>query len=110
MSEALIVGVGGHAVAIDPATGSELWRTKLKSTQFVTVLPTRSQVFAGAGGELFCLDKASGQLLWRNKLPRLGTGLVALGSAIDPAAAAMVAAAQAAAAGAAVAATAAASS
>lgn len=98
MSESLIIGVGGYVVAVDPSTGSELWRTKLKSTQFVTVLPTRSQVFAGAGGELFCLDKASGQILWRNKLPRLGTGLVSLGTALDPAAAAMLAAAQAAAA------------
>ena len=100
MSEALIIGIGSYILAIDPATGSELWRTKLKSTPFVTILPVGGRIFAGAGGELFCLDKATGQILWNNKLPRLGTGFVSLGSALDPAAVAMVAASQAAAAGA----------
>jgi outer membrane protein assembly factor BamB len=26
----LFVGVGGHVVALDPSTGAEIWRTKLK--------------------------------------------------------------------------------
>ena len=101
MSDVLVIGVGGHVVAIDPTTGNEVWRTKLKSTQFVTVLPAGGRIFAGAGGELFCVDKATGQILWRNKLPRLGSGLVALGSALDPAAVALVMTAEAAAVGAA---------
>jgi outer membrane protein assembly factor BamB len=73
----LVIGVGGHAVALDPDTGTELWRTTLKSASFVTILVSGSRVFAGAGGELFCLDLASGSLLWRNKLKGLGLGVVA---------------------------------
>ena len=76
----LYIGIGGHAVAIDPATGTELWRTKLKVTSFVTVQAAGSIVFAGAGGELFGLDAASGGILWRNKLKGLGTGLIAFTS------------------------------
>ena len=30
ITDLLVIGVGGHAVAIDPETGTELWRTKLK--------------------------------------------------------------------------------
>ena len=47
----VIIGIGGHAVALDVATGTELWRTKLKS---------------------------SGVVLWQNKLKGLGLGLVTL--------------------------------
>lgn len=76
LSKALHVGVGGHAVAIDAATGAEIWRTKLESSSLVTVHESGSRLFAGAGGHLFCLDAASGEILRRNKLPGLGTGLV----------------------------------
>jgi outer membrane protein assembly factor BamB len=81
LSNVLYIGVGGYAVAIDPATGAELWRTRLKTTtNFVTVYQSGSRVFAGAGGELFCLDAGSGNVLWRNKLKGLGMGLVAFTS------------------------------
>jgi outer membrane protein assembly factor BamB len=73
----LIIGVGGHAVAIDPTTGDELWRTKLKGSSFVTVRRGPGRVFAGTRGELFCLDEATGAILWRNRLGGLGYGLVA---------------------------------
>jgi outer membrane protein assembly factor BamB len=76
----LVIGVGGHAVAIDRATGDEVWRRKLKSSPFVTVHQVGSRVFAGAGGELFCIDVASGDLLWHNKLKGLGLGVVAFSS------------------------------
>jgi outer membrane protein assembly factor BamB len=84
----LIIGVGGHAVAVDAATGEEAWRTKLKSSSYVTVRESTDRVYAGAGGELFCLDKANGRLLWRNKLKGLGLGLVAFAGDDDLAAAA----------------------
>lgn len=73
----LIVGVGGHVVALNLATGDELWRTRLKGSGFVTVRETEDLVLAGANGELFCLDRASGDLLWHNKLDGLGRGIVA---------------------------------
>jgi hypothetical protein len=88
MRSALFIGVGGHLVAVDPATGAETWRTKLKAASFVTVFVSNGRVFAGAGGELFCVDPATGQVIWRNRLPRLGTGVVAFpGSSSEVAAA-----------------------
>ena len=94
----MYIGVGSHVVAIDPTTGNELWRTKLKTSQFVTISVSERNIFAGAGGELFCLDATTGEILWRNKLKGLGWGLVSFGSPSDVAAAAAIAAAQAAAA------------
>jgi outer membrane protein assembly factor BamB len=75
-TQQLVIGIGGHVVAVDPATGGEIWRTKVKRGEFVTVAPAGSVVFACAGGELFCLDAAGGQILWHNKLKGLGTGLI----------------------------------
>jgi len=83
----LIIGIGGNAVAIDPSSGAEVWRTPLKGRDFVTVSSAGLQVFAGAGGELFCLDAATGQILWQNKLKGLGTGLVTFTSTDEAAAA-----------------------
>jgi outer membrane protein assembly factor BamB len=76
-STPLFIGVGGHAVAIDRATGTELWRRKLKTTSFCTVHFDGQYLFAGASGQLFCLDPATGEIRWRNELPRLGMGIVA---------------------------------
>ena len=100
-SGALIIGIKGHAVRIDPASGTELWRTKLKSSSYTTIAVDGSRAYAGSAGELFCLDVSTGQILWTNKLKGLGLGIVALGGSGDVIAAASSAAAAAAAAGAA---------
>jgi outer membrane protein assembly factor BamB len=84
----LYIGIGSHAVALDAATGTELWRTKLKTTTLVTVQHEGSRLFAGAAGELFCLDAATGEILWRNRLKGLGTGLVTFAYGPESAAAA----------------------
>ncbi|HKS22770.1 MAG TPA: PQQ-binding-like beta-propeller repeat protein [Thermoanaerobaculia bacterium] len=75
-SEPLYIGVGSHAVAIDRATGAELWRTKLKSSSFVTVYSDRDGLYAGAKGELFCLDRTTGSILWHNRLNGLGMNVI----------------------------------
>jgi outer membrane protein assembly factor BamB len=105
----LFIGIGSHVVAIQPSDGREIWRSKLKTSSFVTVFADGDTVYAGAGGELFCLDGTTGAIRWRNKLRGLGNGLVSFAGASSVAAAAALAAVEAAAAGAAVAATAAAS-
>ena len=89
----LIIGIGGHAVALDPATGTELWRTKLKASQLVTVKQLSGKVYAGAGGELFCLDQSTGNILWRNPLKGLGLNILAFAGDSDLVAAAAAAAA-----------------
>lgn len=96
----VVIGVGGHVVALDPSDGRELWRTRLKNTSFVTILPAGNRVFAGAGGEAFCLDSATGAILWRNTLKGLGINVVSFGSSGDAVQAAAQQAQQAAAAGA----------
>jgi outer membrane protein assembly factor BamB len=93
----LYIGVGGHVVAINPGTGEEIWRRKLRASTFVTVQATGDVVLAGAAGELFCLDATTGTIRWRNRLKGLGTGLVALGGPSEIEVAAAMAAAAAAA-------------
>jgi len=73
-SDVLFIGIGGHVVAIHPATGEELWRTKLDSSSLVTIFHSGARVFAGDDGVLFCLDAATGHILWSNKLAGLGLG------------------------------------
>jgi outer membrane protein assembly factor BamB len=75
----LYIGLGGHVVAIDTATGEELWRTKLKIASCVTLTVRSGAVFGGAAGELFCLDPSTGAVRWRNRLPGLGMGLLTFG-------------------------------
>ena len=82
-SQVLFIGIGGQVVAIDPATGTEIWRRKLKSQTYVTVAFDGHSLFAGCGGELYGLDPATGEIRWHNKLPRLGTGLISFGGTAE---------------------------
>ncbi len=91
-AQLLVIGIGGHVVALDPASGTEVWRTKVKRSEFVTVSPAGSVVFAGAGGELFCMDGAGGQVLWHNRLKGLGNGLITFATSNETATAAAIAA------------------
>jgi outer membrane protein assembly factor BamB len=91
INKILIIGIGGHAVGVDPATGAELWRTKLKGGDFVTVHDAGSHVLAGAGGVLFCLEAATGQILWKNNLKGLGMNLITFMSSEDASAVAALA-------------------
>ena len=79
----LYVGIKGHVVALDRATGGELWRTKLegvrmRATAFVYVHQDDDQLYAAYNGEVFCLDPKTGALRWHNQMRGLGTGLVSL--------------------------------
>jgi outer membrane protein assembly factor BamB len=75
----LIIGINGHVIALSQETGEEIWRTKIKSSSFLTLFQTGERIFAGASGELFCLHPKTGEILWHNKLKGLGHGLVAIG-------------------------------
>lgn len=100
MSELLFVGIGGYVTAIDSVSGQEIWRQKLKGSNFVSIQVSDNVIYAGTAGELFCLDRASGNIQWHNSLKGLGTGFITFGNASSVIAAAACAAAQAAAAGA----------
>jgi outer membrane protein assembly factor BamB len=92
--QCLFIGIGGHVVALRPSDGQEIWRQKVKSATFMTVLSADGVVYAGAGGELFCLDGASGQIMWRNRLKGLGNGLISFAGASTVEVAAAMAVAQ----------------
>ena len=82
----VILGTNGNIAAIDTATGSELWRTSLKTGglisstnhQDVSVLLKDGMVLAGCCGHLFCLDAATGNILWHNPLTGLGHNDISL--------------------------------
>jgi outer membrane protein assembly factor BamB len=77
----IVVGIGGYAVAIDRATGSEIWRTKLRGSDFVNVAVDGRDVFASTRGRLYCLDATTGTIRWENELKGLGYGLVGIAGA-----------------------------
>ncbi len=79
----LYVGIKHHVIAIDRATGAELWRVKLeglrfKSHDFVGLHLAGEELYATCNGELFCLDAGTGTIRWHNQFKGLGTGVVSV--------------------------------
>jgi len=77
----LFLGIGGHVVALDRASGKEIWRTKLKGNDFVNVVLDDGALYASNKGEVFCLDPATGTVRWNNRLSGLGLGLITMAGA-----------------------------
>jgi outer membrane protein assembly factor BamB len=74
----IYLGINGSVVALNRATGEELWRTTLKGSDFVNVVLDGNQLYATTKGEIFCLDTATGEPRWHNKLTGMGTGLITI--------------------------------
>jgi len=77
-SALIFVGIRGSVVALDRATGEQVWASHLKGSDFVNVFVEGGQVFATCYGEVFCLDARTGIAMWHNRLKGLGTGLATL--------------------------------
>ena len=71
-----IIGIRGTVLALDSATGQEVWRTPLKGWQFTNLAREGDRIFAAAQGQVFCLDALNGQILWSNGLRGFGYGIV----------------------------------
>jgi outer membrane protein assembly factor BamB len=78
MEQNLYIGSNGYVAAINPHTGEELWRKKLKEGLFsathyedVSVIVRDGIIYAGCSGHLFALSPA-GEVLWHNPLKGLG--------------------------------------
>ena len=82
-SNLLFIGISGTVLALDRATGEEVWRTPLKG-DFVNVVLDGGTLFAATKGELFCLDPATGSVRWQNALRGLGRGLITIAQAGGP--------------------------
>jgi len=76
----VFVGVKNSVVAIDDRTGTEVWRVKLRSSDYVTVLWDGEALFAANAGEIWRLDPEHGGILWHNELKGMGRGVVSLAS------------------------------
>ena len=76
--EVIYLGIKGTVIALNRATGEELWRTKLKGSDFVNVVLDGNQLYATTKGEIFCLDTTTGEPRWHNKLSGLGLGLISI--------------------------------
>lgn len=74
----VFVGIKGTVLALERATGEEVWRTPLAGADFVNVALEEGMLFASARGELFALDPPTGKILWHNPLKGLGRGLLTL--------------------------------
>ena len=84
------IGVHGNVVAIDIATGSERWRTRLKRTSsMVSLAADVDRLLAATAGEVFCLDATTGRILWRNRLAGLGLGVATVLTGSGPTTGAM---------------------
>lgn len=76
----LFVGIKSSVVALDDRTGTEIWRLKLRSSDYVTVLWDGEALFAANAGEIWRIDPERGTVLWHNELKGMGRGIVGLAS------------------------------
>ena len=77
-SNVIHVGIKGAVMAIEAASGRQLWVTELKGSDFVNVVRDGATLYAGTHGELFCLDADTGAIRWQNPLKGYGYGLVTI--------------------------------
>jgi hypothetical protein len=80
ISELIYVGIKGSVVALNRATGTQVWTAYLKGGDFVNVVVDQGQILATSYGEVFCLDPFTGKLLWHNGLKGFGRGLATIAS------------------------------
>jgi outer membrane protein assembly factor BamB len=77
-SELVFIGIKGSVVALNRATGQQVWATHLKGSDFVNVVLQNEAVLASCYGEIFCLDPVTGDAIWHNPLKGFGTGLATI--------------------------------
>ena len=80
----LYVGIKSSVVALNDKTGEEVWRAKLRGSDYVTVMWDGEALVAANSGEVWRLDPASGAIIWHNELKGMGRGLVSIASGRRP--------------------------
>jgi outer membrane protein assembly factor BamB len=81
--ELVFIGIKGSVVALNRATGQQVWATRLKGSDFVNVVVQDGAVLASCRGEMFSLDPVTGVCQWHNPLKGFGTGLATIAMAPD---------------------------
>ena len=77
-SDLVFIGIKGSVVALNRATGEQVWATHLKGSDFVNVVVQEGTVLASCYGEIFCLDPLTGNARWHNPLKGFGLGLATI--------------------------------
>jgi outer membrane protein assembly factor BamB len=77
----VFIGIKGSVVALNRATGEQVWATRLKGAEFVNVAFESGAVLATTCGEVFCLDALTGITMWHNSLRGFGLGLGTIATA-----------------------------
>lgn len=80
----VFVGIKSSVIALDERTGAEVWRTSLRSSDYVSVLWDGESLYAANSGEVWRIDPETGGLLWHNELKGMGRGLVSLATSRRP--------------------------
>jgi outer membrane protein assembly factor BamB len=75
-SKVIYLGIKGSVLALDSASGQQLWATSSKGSDFVNIALDGGDLYAATRGEVFCLDPDSGIIRWHNPLKGYGWGLV----------------------------------
>ena len=83
-AQLVCIGLKGSVVALNRATGQQVWATHLKGSNFVNVVLQDGAVLASCYGEIFCLDPLTGIVMWHNPLKGLGTGLATIATEYNP--------------------------
>jgi outer membrane protein assembly factor BamB len=78
ISELVFIGIKGSVVALNRATGEQVWATPLKGVDFVNVVLQDDAILASCYGEVFCLDPITGETRWHNTLKGFGRGLATI--------------------------------
>ncbi|MFO0980656.1 MAG: PQQ-binding-like beta-propeller repeat protein [Planctomycetota bacterium] len=80
-AELLFIGIKGRVLALERASGAEVWRTKLQYGAFTNLAVVGDQLFAAVNGELYCLSPQDGSVQWHNPLKGMGTGFLSMAAA-----------------------------
>jgi outer membrane protein assembly factor BamB len=80
----VFIGLKGSVVALNRATGQQVWMTRLKGTGFVNVVLEDGAVLTSCQGEIFCLEPLTGRNLWHNPLKGFGLGLATIATEHNP--------------------------
>ena len=83
-AQLVFIGIKGSVVALNRATGQQVWATRLKGSDFVNVVLQDGAVLASCCGEIFRLDPLTGIMMWHNPLKGFGTGLATIATEHNP--------------------------
>ena len=83
ITDLVFIGIKGSVLALNRATGEQVWATHLKGSNFVNVILESDTILASCYGEIFCLDAFTGDALWHNPLKGFGLGLATIVTALN---------------------------